>query len=203
MDSPVPEALHTMPADLESSLSRSDRLRLDYQQTTDLLRTLTDVRFKLLALVPALSGAAIAVLGHPSSAAELIGVGLLGLTATLGLLLFELRNSQLSDYGTSRAGALEAELELLSLRGDGPGGLFSERPARTLRLFGLAPVDRDRGLVLVYSAALAGWTYLTVWGMMHALELSNARPVGGAVGVGVGLLLLAELTRIHEQTPTR
>ena len=41
-----------------------------------------------------------------------------------------------------------------------PGGLFSDRPGRTLRLFGVLPVDRDAGLSLVYSAAIAGWTYL-------------------------------------------
>jgi hypothetical protein len=167
----------------------ADRLQVDYQQTTDLLRTLTDVRFKLLALVPTLSGAAVAVLGHPSSSAELIAVGLLGLTATLGVLLYELRNSQLSDYALRRAQSLEGELGL---------GLYRERPDRALRLFGLAPVDRDRGLILVYSAALAGWSYLTAWGALHALHLERARPIGGVIGVGVGLLLLAELTRVHE-----
>jgi hypothetical protein len=167
----------------------ADRLRVDYQQTTDLLRTLTDVRFKLLALVPTLSGAAVAVLGHPSSAAELISVGLLGLTATLGVLLYELRNSQLSDYALRRAQSLEGELGL---------GLYRGRPERTLRLFGLAPVDRDRGLILVYSAALAGWSYLTAWGALHAAHVERAQPIGGVLGVGIGLLLLAELTRIHE-----
>ncbi len=171
----------------------ADLLRVDYQQTTDLLRSLTDVRFKLLALVPTLSGAAVAVLGHPSSAAELIAVGLLGLTATLGVLLYELRNSQLSDYALRRAQSLEGELGL---------GLYRDRPDRRLRLFGLAPVDRDRGLILVYSAALAGWSYLTAWGALHALHLERARPIGGVLGVGVGLLLLAELTRIHEPAAT-
>jgi hypothetical protein len=38
-----------MPADGDEGLSQTELLRLDYQQTTDLLRTLTDVRFKLLA----------------------------------------------------------------------------------------------------------------------------------------------------------
>ena len=52
----------------------ADRLRLDYQQTTGLLSSINDVRFKLLALVPTLSGAAVAVLGRPSSTAELLAV---------------------------------------------------------------------------------------------------------------------------------
>src|SRR2546421_2507695 len=101
-------------------------LRLDYQQTTDLMRTLTDVRFKLLALTPTLAGATVAVLGHPGSAVELLAVGLLGLTATLGLLLYELRNSQLYDYALARAQRLEAELGFC-------GGPFTDRPPRTQR----------------------------------------------------------------------
>ena len=178
--------------------SRTELLRLDYQQTTDLLRTLSDVRFKLLALVPTLSGTAIAILGHPSSAAELLGVGLLGLVATLGILLYELRNTQLYDYATRRAQHTEAELGLPSIGGGaGPGGLFSERPGRTLRLFGVAPIDRDRGLVLVYSAALAGWAYLVAWGALHALDVGSSRKIGAAIGVAVGLFVLAELVRLH------
>ena len=54
----------------------------------------------------------------------------------------------------------------------------------------------------MYSAALAGWSYLTAWGALHALHLERARPIGGVLGVGVGLLLLAELTRIHEPAAT-
>lgn len=193
-----------MPTDGDGNLSQTELLRLDYQQTTDLLRTLTDVRFKLLALVPTLSGTAIAILGHPSSAAELLGVGLLGLTATLGILLYELRNTELSEYGMRRAQQIEARLGLLSIGGGtGAGGLFSERPRRALRLFGLTPVDRDRGLTLVYSAALAGWTYLVAWGALHAFDVGSARKIGAAIGVAVGLLLLAELLRIHKRPDER
>jgi hypothetical protein len=184
----------------DAAFAQADRLRLDYQQTTDLMRQITDVRFKLLALVPTLSGAAVAVLGRPSSATELLAVGLLGLAATLGVLLYELRNTQLHDYALHRAQALERQLGLVAIDGDGAsgGGLFSERPPRTLRLFGFLPVDRDAGLILVYSTALAGWIYLSAWGALHALGVSHTRQLAGVIGVGVGLLLLIELTRIHE-----
>ncbi len=174
----------------------NDVLRLDYQQTTGLLAGITDVRFKLLALVPTLSGAAVAVLGRPSSSAELLAVGTIGLIATLGVLLYELRNTQLYDYGLRRAQLLETELGFGSIDGDGShGGLFSDRPGRTLRLFGVLPVDRDAGLSLVYSAAIAGWTYLLAWGALHALGLGHARAIGGTIGAAAGLLLLLELTR--------
>jgi hypothetical protein len=176
--------------------AESDLLRLDYQQTTGLLAGISDVRFKLLALVPTLSGAAVAVLGHPSSTAELLAVGAIGLTATIGVLLYELRNTQLYDYGLRRAQMLEQKLGFGSIGGNGSaGGLFSDRPGRTLRLFGVLPVDRDAGLGLVYSAAIAGWTYLLAWGALHALGLGHARTIGGAIGAATGLLLLLELTR--------
>jgi len=173
----------------------NDLPRLDYQQTIALLAGLGDVRFKLLALVPTLSGAAVAVLGRPSSSAELLAVGAIGLIATLGVLLYELRNTQLYDYGLNRAQMLEKALGFEALDGGGPGGLFSDRPDRTLRLFGALPVDRDAGLSLVYSAAIAGWTYLLAWGALHALGLGHARAIGGVIGAAAGLLLLLELTR--------
>ena len=204
-----------MPTDAAGGLSHTELLRLDYQQTTDMLRSLTDVRFKLLALVPTLSGAAVAVLGHPGSAAELLAIGLLGLIATLGILLYELRNTQLSEYGMRRARQIEAQLGLGALgsgagNAAGPGaagpgaagpgaagGLFSERPTQTLRLVGLAPIDRDRGLALVYGAALAGWTYLVAWGALRGFDVGAARKIGAGIGAGAGLLVIAEVIRVH------
>jgi hypothetical protein len=183
---------------------RADLLRFDYQQTTSLLGAINEVRFKLLALVPTLSGAAVAVLGRPTSSAELLAVGVIGLTSTLGVLLYELRNTQLYDYGLGRAQLLERELGMMSIdRTDDSGGLFSDRPSRTLRLFGVLPVDRDAGLSLVYSTAIAGWTYLCAWGTLHALGLAHARQLGGAIGAAAGLLLLVELTRAREQPAER
>lgn len=185
-------------SDPSLALSLSDRLRLDYQQTTDLLRTLTDVRFKLLALVPTVSGAAVALLGHPGSAVQLLALGLLGLAATLGILLYELRNSQLCEYAMRRAQHIEAALNLPSIDDiTGSGGLFSERPTASLRLLGIATLNRDSGLALVYSAALAGWSYLVSWGALRAAHVASARPIGGAIGLAIGVILLWELVRVH------
>jgi hypothetical protein len=183
----------------QGALSETDRLRLDYQQTTDLLRSLTDIRFRLLALVPALSGAAVAFVGHPASPTQLVALGALGLTATGGILLYELRNSQLSDYAARRAQQLEQALALVSFAGNRVGGLFSERPPRTLRLLGGIAVDRDRGLALVYSAALAGWSYLLAWGILRATHVGSARPIGAGIAFALALLLLADLARLRER----
>ena len=98
-----------------SAEQRNDDLRLDYNETTDLMRGLTDVRFKLVAFVPTISGAAIAVLGHGRSTAELLAVGLLGLVATVGIVIFDLRNTQLLDYAVLRAKSLEEKLGFVSI----------------------------------------------------------------------------------------
>jgi hypothetical protein len=184
------------------STSDDERLRLDYDQTTQLIRTLTDVRFKLLAFVPTISGAALAILGRGSSAAELLAVGALGLIATLGVVIYELRNTQIYDYALVRAGELESRLGLISVyQPASSGGPYSERPGRTLRVVGLT-VGHDHALALVYSAVLGGWTYLFVWGALRAMGIGHAQEAGGAVATVVAAVVLLELLRVHLQPAT-
>lgn len=181
-----------------STEQRNDDLRLDYNETTDLMRGLTDVRFKLVAFVPTISGAAIAVLGRgKSTTSELLAVGLLGLVATVGIVIFDLRNTQLLDYAVLRAKSLEERLGFVSIFEPGsPGGLFTERPGRDLRLFGLAGVGHDRGLALVYSAAIGGWCYIVAWGALRALDVGDARQLGGVIGLIGAVVVLIEFVRI-------
>jgi hypothetical protein len=183
-------------------MDEADRLRLDYEQTTQLMRTLSDIRFRLLAFVPTIAGATVALFSRPRSGAELLAIGLLGLSATIGIFLYELRNAQILDAVVRRATTLERRLGLASiLDADGPrGGLFTERPRRMLTLFGLVEVRHDRGLGLVYGAALAGWTYLVVWGGLRALDVGGARKIGAVVGIVVGLLVAAEVERLGRRS---
>jgi hypothetical protein len=171
-------------------MDADERLQFDYDQTTQLLRTLVDVRFKLLAFVPTITGAAVAFFGRPRPAAELLAVGLLGLAATLGIFIYELANSELSDRVVRRAAELERRLEL-------SGGLFSEPPRAGERLFGLIAFSQERGLALVYGAAFAGWSYLTAWGALRALDIGGARKVGALVGLAVALAVVFEVERLR------
>jgi hypothetical protein len=177
-----------------------DLLRLDYEQTTELVRALTDVRFKLLAFVPTIAGATVGLLSNTASAAQLLGVGLLGFTATAGVLMYELRNSQLYDAAVHRAKVLEERLQLASVRSEeGTGGAFTERPARTVRLLDFVTVWHDRGLALVYAAALAGWAYLVGWGFLRAVEVPRAREWGAALGLLVGVIVVIDVHRIDRR----
>lgn len=174
--------------------------RLDYEQTTQLVRALTEVRFKLLAFVPTIAGAAIAFLSDPQNAGALLGVGLPGLTATLGIFVYELRNSQLYDAAVHRAKVLERRLEIRSVRDETIlAGVFGERPGRSMRLFGRAAVWHDRGLGLVYAAALAGWTYLVAWGALALADLPGARNLAGLLGVAAGVFVVYEVDRLDRR----
>jgi len=174
-----------------------DRLRLDYDQTTDLIRTLTDVRFKLLAFVPTITGAAVALTGRGHSAAELLSVGSLGLVATIGVVIYELRNTQLHDYAVQRAKKLEDRLGISSITDPGrTAGLYGDEPSGELTVFGIVTAAHDRGLALVYGAAIAGWSYLVAWGALHAAGAGHAQPIGGILAAGLGIILVVEFLRI-------
>ena len=181
-------------------MDADDRLRLDYEQTTDRYRTLVDIRFKLLAIVPTICGIAVGLLGRPHSAAELLAVGLIGLAATLGIFFYELRNTEIHDAVVERAAQLEKRLGLdSSLGGSHAGGPFGERPRHAIRLLGLIGVVHERAFALVYGAALAGWSYLVAWGALRALDLASARKVGGIIAVVIGIVVLAEVERLERR----
>ena len=184
-----------------------DRLRLDYDQTTQLMRTLIDVRFKLIAFVPTIAGAAVGLLGRPRPAVELLAIGILGFVATLGVFVYELRNTQIFDALVYRAMELERRLGLASVFGeDGRAGVYGERPGHSVRLLGIVPVGQHRGLGLVYGAAISGWSYLVSWGALKALDVDDARKLGGLVGALAGIAVVAEVERIdrrHDRPPAR
>jgi hypothetical protein len=168
-------------------MDADETLRLDYEQTTQLMRTLTDIRFKLLAFVPTIAGASVGLVGRGGSASDLVAVGLLGLAATFGVMLYELRNSQVYHAILNHARELEQKLGL---------GRLSARTRVTL--FGLVAARHDRGLGLVYGSALAGWTYLVVWGALRAGDVGAARTIGAVVGFLAGVAVAAEVERFGQ-----
>jgi hypothetical protein len=163
-------------------MSVDDNLRLEYDQTLQLVRTLTDVRFKLLAFVPTIAGFGVGFFGKPGPAVGLLAIGLIGLVATLGIFVYELRNAQIYAVAVRRAAELERALGMPS----GPAGLLR--------------VGRDRGLALVYGAALSGWTYLFAWGALRALDVGHARARGLEISIVIGLLVIANVERIDRRT---
>src|SRR5688572_16163035 len=75
----------------DANRERED-LRLDYEQTNELHRWLADIRFKLLALVPVISGTAVAFLAEAQQKISPVtgfALGILGFVITLGIVLYD------------------------------------------------------------------------------------------------------------------
>jgi hypothetical protein len=167
-------------------------LRLEYESASRLLGSLTEIRFKLLALVPTLTGAVVALVSGGRSGVELLAIGGLGLAATSGVLAYELRNGELRRRITERVNALETKLF--------PEGSLVGGPGRTPKLFGVVPATHRLGVGLVYGAALGGWVYFVVWGALRAAGVgSSARGVGLVVGVIAALGVLWQI--VVDQRP--
>jgi len=153
-----------------------DLLRVEYAQTTELLRTLTDVRFKLLTFVPTIAGTAVGLLGRHTRPTELLAVGTLGLAASFGIVLYEQHNTLVYEYALSRAEELERKLGL---------GLYRSRPHYA----------HDRPLAVVYAVVLGAWSYLGAWGALAAGAVGHAQVFGGIIAAVIAAAAGVELDR--------
>lgn len=204
----------------------ADSLRAEYQEVNGNVRSLSDIRFRLLAFIPALSGAGIYLLtaiGDPTKktlspcelllsklmgtdgappaglspfdAAKVMVIGGLGFLATLGVVYYDQRNSELYNALISRARFLERELgfERNPNVWRAGGGQFNERPERGRRLLGLFTLGHDTGLALIYAGALGGWLFPFAFAVASCLSKDVYRSSTTALGVAaVGFLLTFE-----------
>ena len=161
----------------------------DYRLVVAFVNGLTDVRFKLAAFIPTLTAAGVALITsadvEPLTQA-MLGFG--GLVFVLGIVVYDLRNSQLYNGAIGRAMALEETL-FDRYGGDTKPGLFGSRTdtnrthqARGTGRFLRVPVNHGTGLLLVYTATLTAW----VWVILDAageglLDDAGELRIGGQV----------------------
>ena len=113
-------------------------------------RHLVEVRFKLLGLVPTVSLALLAVIfgsdgpGKGLSPSQKLIIAAVGLLVTVGLWMYDHRNSALHDDLISRARKIEEELKVDT-------GVFRGR----LKPVGL--VAHKTATMLIYIASVAAW----------------------------------------------
>jgi hypothetical protein len=133
----------------------------EYEQVNENFRMLADIRFKLLALVPALGGAATFVLSGFALSKDMTApphslvlmIALMGFLATLGITIYDQRNSELYNALIGRARDLEVMLKLPAK------GQFWVRPDRDRYLFWLLPMGHDIGLSIIYGPVLGAWAF--------------------------------------------
>jgi hypothetical protein len=134
---------------------RQEMLQREYAEVLSAFRTLTDIRFRLLAFLPIAAGAASLVVGSRTPNVSTLAFSLFGLVVTLGLVTYNARNDQLYDTLVARAASIERQL------GD-PDGAFSNRPRPWLELHaaGLTwKVDHRTGVAAIYLASIALWLF--------------------------------------------
>jgi hypothetical protein len=150
----------SLPVLVTHSLELTDANKLTvllatYTEVTASWRTLTDVRFKLLGLVPLASVVLLA--GLLKSDTPIIWLlALVGLIATAGLWVYDRRNSQLYDDLISRGRRIEAELGL-----DTGQFLGRKDPSRVW-------LTHSTATNLVYLGSFGAWAGALIWLTLRA-----------------------------------
>jgi hypothetical protein len=150
----------------------SDILRWELEHVTQRFQALSEIRFKLLSLIPPIGGAGIFILGLLSDSSKeqiviqglLTLLSLLGFFVTLGIAFYDQRNSELYDALIIRAKFLEENLKLIpnsdcTFSKRNHGGFFSELPPRSKKLFNLITLGHDTGLALLYGSLIGSWFF--------------------------------------------
>ncbi len=179
------------PDGLGQRLGAGLELRADYEATQRLWSQLVETRFRLLALAPIVTAFGVARTLPPA-------VAVLGVAATAGVIVYEMRNSQLHDNAVHRLRWLERQRELpSSVSAAGHGGAVTDaRSGRPLRTVGGLRIAHDRALALVYGGVAGAW----VWRLVSAVASQwwSGRavtwPAGGA-GAATALGTLATIIR--------
>ncbi|MCP4584165.1 MAG: hypothetical protein GY839_21340 [candidate division Zixibacteria bacterium] len=160
-----------------------DKLKFDYDQTSKYIHILADIRFKLLALVPIVTGATVSLLGMSHNPQIVIPISILGILVTAGIIFYDQRNTQIYDALQVRVRSLEVLLKLppiCNLISEQKtrqklkfGGPFLDRPKRSRKLLGMILMWHDRGLALIYSTVIGAWCYLLTRGILCVFYLNN------------------------------
>jgi hypothetical protein len=171
---------------------QNDYTLLAYDQTLQTYRMLADVRFKLLAFIPVVSGTAITFLtSDPGTIQDnppmAIVIGLLGFFVTLGIAFYDQRNSRLHEATISYARDLERSLPPSS----GKGHITETRRARRQRLFGIVEIWHDRALALIYGSVLGAWLFPVSY------AISKNWWIAGSVAILAAILFILEFHRLE------
>jgi hypothetical protein len=171
---------------------QNDYTRLDYEQTLQTYRMLADIRFKLLAFLPVVSGATITFLTIdpktvPDNPQMALVIGLFGFFVTLGIAFYDQRNSRLHDATIRYARYLESILGPSYVKGH----ITETRSSGRQRLFGIVEIWHDRALALIYGSVLGAWLFPVSY------AISKNWWIAGSVAILAAILFIAEIHRLE------
>jgi hypothetical protein len=182
-------------------MNEDEKIKLDYERTAQYFFHLADVRFKLLALLPIVSGTGLAIVPSHFRPQESLALGVLGLLVTTGVIIYDQRNSQIYNSLVGRLNLIEESLRLPAMRENKQvGGAFIDRPGNDRRrmLLGVIPANHGLGLDLIYSASIAAWLFVvTGAGLRLLCWCAEAQPaLLFPIPAVFGIVLFLNLRRI-------
>lgn len=152
----------------------------EYAEVSEHVRWLADVRFKLLAILPASTGFAVFQVLDSKDQAITLGTGLFGAWVTLCLYVYHLRNDQLYNDLVGRLREIEKELKLRR-------GAFFRRVPTWGRFLGLS-VEHGWPIKGIYYASFTAWVLLAASGVVtDDVGLLGGTIAGGALVGGTAL----------------
>lgn len=156
-------------------------------------------RFKLLALLPIATGAALALGEAGMDPATSFVLGALGFFVTIGIIFYDQRNTGIYEKQIRIAKLLELRLGFEGLSAaDSVSGPFLGRPGRSRNLFGRIQIWHDRGLAMIYSAALGVWAFMMASSSISLVvgARQEAQLIAGFLALGVTMIFWRELHRL-------
>ena len=168
---------------------RLEPLLKEYSEGLSNFRLLTEIRFKLLALVPVAAAAAgllrVAVTKDASAAtaAATLALSVFGLVVTLAVAAYNQRNDQLYSALVERATDIEREVGLFD-------GYFATRPQEwaTLNVRGRRLAIGHRGAIaVIYSSTAALWLFGAIVSLLQLIwQIASGPPSRDASAAIVG-----------------
>ncbi len=145
----------------------------EYREVVAQFRVLTDIRFKLLALLPVGTVATFLLTKDQSKLVSEPAVAVFAFIVTLCIATYNKRNDQHYDELVSRAAELERSAGLVH-------GAFAQRPRSWLR-YGPMRVEHRWPIGLVYASTAALWAYLFAHAVFPRWRLPGWAHVSGTL----------------------
>ena len=193
---------------------QSQNLRLDYQQTMQYLQMLTNIRFLPLTLLPGVAGFAVSALINTKGSPEsVLAVGIVGVGASAGIILYDMHNTALYNAAVHRAKRIEKSLGLPPSTKGKPGGLFNERPDRLEAAqgsggmrFSPLTMQQDLAVAAIYGVVIGAWMHIIVHASLGVflgksqIALATTPVVSILTLVGVTVVFIWRVPQILERS---
>ncbi|NER17644.1 hypothetical protein [Spongiivirga citrea] len=157
----------------QSESDNLDKLKMDYQYTVNYIFRLSDIRFKLLGLLPLATGIAFAFIDENQSPVTSLILGVFGFLITIGILFYDLRNTEIYNQLIHRAKALEQQIDFPKAQANETnGGIFGNRSSRNIKFLGLFSIWHDKALAIIYSTVCWVWLFVVFASSLSLLHIN-------------------------------